>query len=201
MDYPNIEAMASGTISGKFTEWPRVRPEAKALLAELAALREENARLKADMAFHMGNARVFEADLKTARRERDEARAEVEKERAYADASNQDAIAAEAEAKKYHDALVARHGGEPVALLDELDEARAEVSRLEGLILRWYEGEGNPNVWLAFSKEACRIRAQREERCPYCANPIGDGSGGTCTAECHAKGDSCRCAQREEGKR
>lgn len=48
----------------------------------------------------------------------------------------------------------------------ERDEARAEVKRLEGLILRWYEGEGNPNVWLAFSKEACRIRAQREEGKP-----------------------------------
>lgn len=36
---------------------------------------------------------------------------------------------ARAEAKKYHDALVARHGGEPIALLGELDAARAEVER------------------------------------------------------------------------
>lgn len=46
MGYPNIEAMASGTISGRFEEWPKVRPEANALLAEVAALREENARLR-----------------------------------------------------------------------------------------------------------------------------------------------------------
>jgi len=38
--------------------------------------------------------------------------------------------AARAEAKKYHDALVARHGGEPIALLSELDEARAEAEKL-----------------------------------------------------------------------
>jgi hypothetical protein len=38
-DYPNLEAMASGTISGRFREWPRVRPEAKAALAELLRLR------------------------------------------------------------------------------------------------------------------------------------------------------------------
>lgn len=35
------------------------------------------------------------------------------------------------ERDRYHDALVARHGGEPVALLEELDKARAEISRLE----------------------------------------------------------------------
>ena len=35
-DYPNIEAIAHGTISGSFADWPRVKPEAKALLAELA---------------------------------------------------------------------------------------------------------------------------------------------------------------------
>ena len=33
--YPNIEAIANGTISGAFRNWPKVRPEAKALLAEL----------------------------------------------------------------------------------------------------------------------------------------------------------------------
>jgi hypothetical protein len=34
-DYPNIRAMASGTISGTWREWPKVRPEAKALLDRL----------------------------------------------------------------------------------------------------------------------------------------------------------------------
>lgn len=47
-------------------------------------------------------------------RERDEARAEVEKERAYADASNQDAIAAEAKLARCVEALepfIRRHCG------------------------------------------------------------------------------------------
>lgn len=44
-DYPNLEAMASGTISGRFSEWPRVRPEAKAALAELRRLRGVEAEL------------------------------------------------------------------------------------------------------------------------------------------------------------
>lgn len=35
-----------------------------------------------------------------------------------------------ADAKKYHDALIARHGGEPIALLAELDEARYENDHL-----------------------------------------------------------------------
>ena len=34
-DYPNIRAMAAGTIAGAWREWPRVQPEAKALLAAL----------------------------------------------------------------------------------------------------------------------------------------------------------------------
>jgi hypothetical protein len=34
------------------------------------------------------------------------------------------------ERDKYHDTLIARHGGEPIALLRELDEAREELERL-----------------------------------------------------------------------
>ena len=37
-DHPNIRAIAAGTIAGAFREWPRVQPEAKALLAERDAL-------------------------------------------------------------------------------------------------------------------------------------------------------------------
>ena len=40
-DYPNIRAMAAGTISGAWREWPLVRGEAKALLAERDTLRAE----------------------------------------------------------------------------------------------------------------------------------------------------------------
>jgi len=45
-DYPNIRAMASGTISGEWREWPKVRSEAKALLAERDTLRAEVGRLR-----------------------------------------------------------------------------------------------------------------------------------------------------------
>lgn len=38
------------------------------------------------------------------------------------------------ERDKYHDALIARHGGEPIALLSELDEARAENAALKDLL-------------------------------------------------------------------
>lgn len=34
------------------------------------------------------------------------------------------------ERDKYHDALIARHGGEPIALLSELDAERASADRL-----------------------------------------------------------------------
>lgn len=39
-------------------------------------------------------------------------------------------MVAEKERDQYHDALIARHGGEPVVLLGQLDEVRAEVERL-----------------------------------------------------------------------
>lgn len=40
-----------------------------------------------------------------------------------------------AERDRYHDALIARHGGEPIALLSELDEARAERDALRALLV------------------------------------------------------------------
>lgn len=47
----------------------------------------------------------------------------------------------EAERDKYHDALIARHGGEPIALLSELDEARAErdALRADAERLEWLD--------------------------------------------------------------
>jgi hypothetical protein len=38
MKYPNLEAIAQGAIAGNFREWPQVRPEAQALLAERSTL-------------------------------------------------------------------------------------------------------------------------------------------------------------------
>lgn len=48
-DYPNIHAIATDTISGRFSEWPRVKPEAVAILAELSKVRGAIAQLKAQV--------------------------------------------------------------------------------------------------------------------------------------------------------
>lgn len=34
--FPHIQALAQGTISGRFSEWPKLQPEARAILAVLA---------------------------------------------------------------------------------------------------------------------------------------------------------------------
>ena len=79
----------------------------------------------------------------------------VDAKRAYADASNQDAIAAEAEVEQWK-RNVDLTGA-------ELRDAETAVARLEGLILAW-DRECGPDELL--EAEARRIRAQREEgRC------------------------------------
>ena len=40
-NYPNIEAIANGTISGEFRDWIKIKPEAKAILIELDNLKSE----------------------------------------------------------------------------------------------------------------------------------------------------------------
>lgn len=45
-EYPNIEAITNGTISGRFSDWVAVKPEAIALLAELASLRTQLAQAR-----------------------------------------------------------------------------------------------------------------------------------------------------------
>ncbi|MCU0294375.1 MAG: hypothetical protein MUF10_20705 [Thermoanaerobaculaceae bacterium] len=65
---------------------------------------------------------------------------------------------ARAEVKKYHDALVARHGGEPVVLLQELDEARAEVEEMHKRMYQshpYYYDE-----WKKTTAEVERLRAE-----------------------------------------
>lgn len=71
--------------------------------------------------------------------------------------------AARAEAKKYHDALVARHGGEPVALLSELDAARAEVERvakqrdeLVRMAKTWVEQVPDESLFASGNFDDCR---------------------------------------------
>ena len=39
-EYPNLDAILSGTISGAFRDWPTVRPELIKLVAELQRLKE-----------------------------------------------------------------------------------------------------------------------------------------------------------------
>lgn len=50
---------------------------------------------------------------------------------------------------------------EPCPHIEERDEARAEVKRLEGLILDWYEKCGDDTAWSALAMEAERIRGER----------------------------------------
>lgn len=44
--YPNLSAISNGTISGRFSEWPLVKPEAIAVLRELAAMTKRNEAMK-----------------------------------------------------------------------------------------------------------------------------------------------------------
>lgn len=43
-DYPNLRAQAQGAVSGSLTEWPQLRAEAKAALAEIARLRAKESK-------------------------------------------------------------------------------------------------------------------------------------------------------------
>jgi len=45
-EYPNIEALAEGRVSGQFSERPEMRIEAARLLANYGILEAENERLK-----------------------------------------------------------------------------------------------------------------------------------------------------------
>ena len=61
-----------------------------------------------------------------------------------------DVVLVEIERDRYRDALVARHGGEPVALLSELDEARADLQAMTVEAMR-------------AGRELAAVKRQREE--------------------------------------
>ena len=71
---------------------------------------------------------------------------------------------AEIEAKKYHDALVARHGGESVALLQELDEARAKLAEAQAEIDRLREALIAYDKLSLVIESAVRERRDRDSR-------------------------------------
>ena len=64
--------------------------------------------------------------------------------------------------------------------------------------LRWCD-EFAPGI-VEQAHAVLRDTAPREERCPYCAKPIGAGDAKTCNAGCHGKGDSCRCEPPRKGE-
>lgn len=51
---------------------------------------------------------------------------------------------AEAEIEKLRDVLVSRHGGEPIALLSELDEARSEIEKWKRVAVKALESKVLP---------------------------------------------------------
>ena len=68
----------------------------------------------------------------------------------------------ERERDQYHDALIARHGGEPVALLAELDEARARVAELEADLERMTAARNRDHQQALMNGAA--LAAERERR-------------------------------------
>ena len=97
--------------------------------SDLEALRRELTEARADRV-------ILEARWEKAERERDEARDAVQAAcdvavTAACEAVERERDEALARAARLEAALVARHGGEPVALLSELDEARARIAELE----------------------------------------------------------------------
>lgn len=78
-NYPNLSAITNGTISGRFSEWPLIKPEAQRALARIAELERDNVKL-----IEMGAA--LEAELVAAQ-------AQVTKLWAGADKAQNDRIA------------------------------------------------------------------------------------------------------------
>ena len=91
--------------------------EAARLRADLARLTAENERLENLTASGIHTCHAdCQRPMCVMRRERDKAQSDLAR--------------VTAERDRYHDALIARHGGEPIALLAELDTERARVAEL-----------------------------------------------------------------------
>lgn len=123
-------------------------------------------------------------------KERDEARTA---ERAATEAWKRllgDEAAARAEVEKLRDVLASKHGGEPEALLRELDEARAEVARLKKEVqeanLKYLSLDGHwSEEQLRLTQEVERLRAKTtaealREGCQHTSQIGISGSGMHC---------------------
>lgn len=56
--FPHIWALAHGTISGRFSEWPKLAPEARAILALVQELQKELAEKPSGWLGSSGHGRI-----------------------------------------------------------------------------------------------------------------------------------------------
>lgn len=111
---------------------PEERDEHEARITDLE-------RQLAEVREHMDK---YHSDCWTAEQGRDltaqlaEAKAMNEAKDRIINEARADYAEAKTERDKYHDALIARHGGEPVALLSELDEARERLAEAKAELER-----------------------------------------------------------------
>lgn len=198
----------------KATDWGQILVAQQGALDEIHRLREENDRLKADLSRTLAeverpfrqrieelereidfdrrdpahaNCRNVEEQLK---RQRDVAEAKLAKAEAEVAACDGHAYLRD-EIKRLEELILRGWDeGDATAYADLIAETNRIRAAKERGLPKAHESDC-PCVMCdpMQVRLSQQLRAQREERCPYCANPIGDGSGGTCTAECHAKGE------------
>lgn len=71
---------------------------------------------------------------------------------------------ARTERDRYRDTLLARHGGEPVALLKELDAARADLREALALIREGYMGIGLDSAYSDWVRRCNALLARHKEQ-------------------------------------
>lgn len=149
--------------------------ERNAIAAELLAKREECEALQRERDDWKASSKLMEHKVITCGVAATNPDAELTRRGAYGEKWNSpqaEAVrvlraerdAARAERDRYHDALVARHGGEPLALLSELDAARAErdaaISQASSLTGRL---DGALEVQRKLRAERDAVKRQRDE--------------------------------------